>query len=32
MAAQMVWMAIFGMWGVSLITTIYGYFVEDRAL
>lgn len=31
-AAQMVWMAIFGMWGVSLITTIYGYFVEDRAL
>ena len=32
MAAQMVWMAIFGMWGVSLITTIYGYFVEDRGL
>ena len=30
--AQMVWMAISGMWGVSLITTIYGYFVEDRAL
>lgn len=32
MAAQMVYLAIFGMWGVSLITTIYGYFVEDRAL
>ncbi len=31
-AAEMVSMAIFGMWGVSLITTIYGYFVEDRAL
>lgn len=32
MAAQMVLLAILGMWGVSLITTIYGYFVEDRAL
>lgn len=31
-AAQMVSLAIFGMWGVSLITTIYGYFVEDRPL
>lgn len=31
-AAEMVSLAIFGMWGVSLITTIYGYFVEDRAL
>lgn len=31
-AAKIVYLAIFGMWGVSLITTIYGYFVEDRAL
>ena len=31
-ATQMVSLAIFGMWGVSLITTIYGYFVEDRGL
>lgn len=31
-AAKMVYLAISGMWGVSLITTIYGYFVEDRAL